>query len=351
MSSSLFHSHRVSQVAKVFFTLLLPTLAFTQIPSTPTPSTPTVSKFDLPMSDIKIVTPATGRVSAIDMQTARIEPEIVTVQRGDRVVSLLAENGIRQDGQALALIYDLNPQVEDIRQIAAGQKLKLPEIEGSDSLEFALRNGYRVELLRNFAVMQVVETRAQQVQQLESTLVGMTADRFATPRDKTEITGLLDETRKAMDAIKSPDKAVSLKVFQQASAEVAFILKNVSAAVESERAISVVELAQAKESAENLQALGEEIKAGGSGLVRTTIKTINARTGEPVGQLKVFYVPTADRNQRHECSQLSSPVTEAIARGEYIFWAMRGNEKVSDDKERTIRKNTRDISLDIPIIR
>jgi len=350
MSSSLLHSHRVSQFAKILLTLLLPTLAFTQIP-TATTSTPPVSKLDVTMSDIKVVTPVTTRISTIDMQTARIEPEIVTVRRGDWVVSLLADNGIRQDAQALALIYDLNPQVEDIRQIQAGQKLKLPSIEGSASLEFALRKGYRVELLRNLAIVQVANTRADQVQQLESTVIGMRIDRFASPRDKTELTDLLSETRKAMDAIKSPDNIVSQKVLQQASTDVGFILKSVSAVVESGRPISVSDLAQTQESAENLQALGQEVKAGGSGLVRTKINTDSATTGEPVKQLKVFYVPKADSNQRQECSELSTPLTEAIARGDYIFWAMRGNEKVSEDKERKIRKATRDIPLDIPIIR
>jgi hypothetical protein len=351
MSSSLLLSRRLSQFTKIFLSLLLPTLAFTQIPPASPTSGPPVPTLDVTMGDIKVVTPVTTRIATTDIQTARVEPETVTVQPGERVVSLLADNGIRQDAQALSLIYDLNPQVDDIRQIQAGQKLRLPSIEGSSTLELALRRGYRVELLRNLAIIQVVKTRADEFQQIEATLIGLRIDRFASRRDKIEVTHLLSETRKAMDVIKNPDNIVSQKVLKQASGDVGFILKTLSAVLASGQPISTSDLAKIKESAENLQAIGQEVSAGGSGLVRTEINTDNASTGEPVKQLRVFYAPQADRNQKQECSELSTPLTEAIARGDYIFWAMRGTEKVSEDKPRKIRKATRDIPLDIAIIR
>ena len=351
MRSRLSLSRRVSQFTKVFISLLLPTLAFTQVPQGTQTVTPT-ARLDTTLGEVKLVTPPTGRISVADLQTARVEPESVTVRPGSRVVSLLAENGIRQDAQALALIYDLNPKIEDIGQIQAGQKLTLPSIEGSSSLELALRNGYRVELLRNLPEFQVVQTRADEFQQLETTLVGLRLDRFNSPRDKAEVTEMLSETRKAMNEIKDLEKnVVNLKVLKQASADAAFVLHRVSAVVESGRPISVADLAQIKNSAENLQALGQEVKSRDSGLVLTKINTESASSGEPVKQLRVFYAPIADPNQKQECSELSSPLTEAIARGDYIFWAMRGNEKVSEDKPRQIRKATREIALDIPIIR
>jgi hypothetical protein len=343
-------SCRLRQFAKLCVGVLLPTLAFTQVPPASRDRISRVSQGDV-IADVKVVTPPTARIDSIDRQTARVELEAVTVRRGDYVVSLLANKGVRQDTEALALIYDLNPQIEDIRQIQAGQKLILPSIEGSRSLEHALRTGYRVELLRNLAEAQGVKVKADEFQQLETTVDRLAIDRFDSPGVKTEVTNALSETRKALDAIKSSDHIVSKKVLKQANADAGFILKTLMAMVGSGRILSGLDVDQIKESAENLQAVGQEVTSGGSGLVLTQINTKSVSTGDPVRELTVFYAPKADRGAKTECSQLSTPLTEAIARGHYVFWAMRGSDKVSDDKERTIRKDTRNIPLDIPVIR
>jgi hypothetical protein len=341
--------HQLSQFAKFSLSLVIPALALAQFPSAPSPNTTSFPQPDIKLADIRIVAPDTTRITTTDMQSARLEPETVTVRPGDYVVALLAENGIRQNAQSLALIYDLNPQIEDIREIKSGDKLILPSIEGSASLAKALRQGYRVELVRVLLTTQEFKTRVDDFQQLRTSFTGLRIDRFATPRDKIEVIETLTEMDKAIDAIGDPNNIVNQKVMKQATAEVKFIRKTMSDLLASGRRISAMDLAQIKESSENLQALSNEVASGGSGLVRTNINTPSASTGDPVKQLRVFYAPEADRAQQQECSELSTPLTEPIARGDYVFWAMRGNEKVSEDKQRKIRKATRDIPLDIPI--
>ena len=328
---------------KFFIAFLLPLIGLAQVPS---------MRMDTQkaLSDTSLEFPESARIKLVDKQTARLDTEVVTVQPGDYVVSLLAGNGIRQDTTALALLYDLNPQLDDIRKIEVGEKIVIPTVEGNTALESALRRGYRIELLINHSVAtQALGENTYEMKKLETKLASLADERFDSPQDKTEIMKMIAEVQSALATLATPEEKIILsrKVATQAAIEGDAIRSKLSEVIASDRKISMTDLQDIKASGENLIAIGREVSAGGSGLVRTIIRTKSASNGEPVSLLTVWYAPEGNRNRKSPCSEASSPSTEAIARGKYVFWATRGNEIVTDEKPRAIRSYTKDIPVDL----
>lgn len=345
---------RISKLLTNSLALLLPILSLGQIPlSAPaTASTPDVNARAM-MANVSIELPNSRllKTSETDLENTRVNVETVTVRQHDQVVSLLAANGIRQDSSALALIYDLNPQLDDLRKIYVGQQIKLPTIEGEWQLEKALDRGYRIVLVRNFLAMQTLADRNTEMRELRATLTTLEDQRFGSAQEKAAVLESLNETSKALDILNDPKMIVSWKVAQQAATEGQLIRDRLKEAAASGQPISLASLDAIRENLENLVALGAEVKSGGSGLVRTTIRTNSAVNGEPVKQLTVWYAPQGDRNHKRPCSMVSSPSVEAIARGDYLFWATRGGDVVTDEKPRKIRAATKDDPLDLPVVR
>lgn len=328
---------------KLLIALLLPLICLAQVPDVRM-DTPTA------LRNTSLEFPESVRIKLVDKQTARLDTEVVIVQPGDYVVSLLADNGIRQDTTALALLYELNPQLDDIRKIVVGEKIVIPTVEGTTALESAFRRGYRVELLINhLAATQALSENTFEMKNLEAKLARLADERFGSAQDKAEIMKMIEEAQSALATLTTPAEktVVSRKVATQAAIESEAIRSKLSEVIASDRKISMADLQEIKASGENLTAIGMEIRAGGSGLVRTMIRTKNASNGEPVSQLTVWYAPEGNRDRKSPCSEASSPSTEAIARGKYVFWATRGNEIVTDEKPRTIRSSTKDIPIDL----
>lgn len=342
-------THSLRQPLWVGIALFLPFLGFAQIPTTISP--PSVDTPIEVLRDASIEFPDSARFRVPDAQVVRLDMEVITVQPGDAVVSLLADNGIRQNATSLALLYELNPQLEDIRKIMVGERIVVPTVEGPQSLDFAFRRGYRVELLLNqLQATQTLSLRTGQIKELETTMSQMADARFGSLREKAEVLQLIGDALSALQTLENPDHRmiVSKKVAMQAAVEGEGIRSKLSNLIASGQPISLAAIEGIKENAENLKAIGQEVKSGGSGLVRTTIRT-NGADGEPVKQLTVWYSPEGDRNKKYPCSMTSSPSIEAIARGEYVFWATRGNQVVTDEKPRKIRSFTRDTPLDLPV--
>lgn len=345
----------ISKSLKISLVFLLPVFAIAQIPASApieTPSTFRVDRQDM-ISNVSIELPTSRRIQAsrVDLESTHVDLETVTVRPNDQVVSLLAANGVRQDSSALALIYDLNPQLDDLSKIQVGEQINLPTVEGPWLLEKALNRGYRIVLVRNFLAMQTLADRNTEMRDLRATLTTLEDQRFGSAEDKATLLESLNDTSKALDILDDPKMIVSWKVAHQAATEGQLIRDQIKAALASGRPISGASLDAIRGNLENLVALGAEIKSGGSGLVRTTIRTNSAVDGEPVKQLTVWYAPQGDRNQKRPCSMVSSPSVEAIARGDYLFWATRGGDVVTDEKPRKIRAATKDDPLDLPVVR
>ena len=332
--------------------LLLSLLVIAQQPASPrvgTSQPPATSRIDSEsvLKDVSVQLPPTARLGAfqVDAEDARIEAQTVAVPRGSYVVALLAEKGIRQDATALSLIYDLNPQLEDIRQIVAGEKLVLPAVEGPDVLDQALDKGYRVSLFRSQPAVQALNVKKNELGELKNSISVADTQRFTSPEVKADAVKTLDNALAALEILGDPNRVVSRKVREQAAADTEAITRILSPATGAGLTVSREDIARAGRYRENLAALAQEVRAGGSGLVRTEIKTIQE------DKLRVWYAPVGKRDDKRHCSDLSTPTVEAIARGEYVFWATRGDQTVTDEVERKIRKDTKDIPVELKVIK
>ena len=83
---------------------------------------------------------------------ARIETplaQVVTrVRRGDSLGQLLDAQGIALDGDALSLVYKLNPTLQSVSTLAPGKELTLPSVRGDQQFERYLKSGARFRVLR-----------------------------------------------------------------------------------------------------------------------------------------------------------------------------------------------------------
>ncbi|MDQ1589756.1 MAG: hypothetical protein QOG71_383 [Pyrinomonadaceae bacterium] len=302
------------------------------------------------LTDVAVKLPPTSRgIYTFNTKEVRFEAETVVVGYGDSVVKMLAENGIRQDVTALSLVYDLNPGLADIEKIKIGEKLVIPDVEGSAQLERALASGYRVLLVRQLAAEQTLVERKQELDALQSKLSTLTDEHFTRPEDKTEFLSAVQESSASIDALRNPKEGISSKVLLQAAIELQQIKTVLGGAADRGEPLSPDVLGRIKPNLENLRATADEVRAGRSPLVPTVIRTKHAVSGQPVSQLRVWYAPTGDRKLKHPCSELSPLTNEAITRGEYVFWATRDDDVVSDEVTRFIRIDTQTTPIDLYI--
>jgi hypothetical protein len=118
-----------------------------------------LAAFALPSSGQQIETQIAGRGVSFELvKNPELTPEAwpaeqvrptldtveVTFKTSDRLSTLLSGNGIRPDGEAYTLFYELNPAITKASNIAAGTKLVLPKLNGGYQLQTKLKGGYFV---------------------------------------------------------------------------------------------------------------------------------------------------------------------------------------------------------------
>jgi hypothetical protein len=348
---------RLRSLAKPFFLSILfahAGLMFQTVARGQSPDIATIPR-ENPLANVSVHFPPSSRidVSKIKEDVGRVKAEVVTIREGNSVVGLLKKNGFRQDANALTLILDLNPAVADTREIQAGAKLVLPKMEGQSSLADAIDSGYRVSLIQDQAVI-----REQQLTVTKTKLRTLTSDLasekaaplFTSDKEKTDVLDLIKRVDQSLDALRNPQAVVSRKVFLQVQETTGAIHSELATALDSNSPLTRATIDEVQAFADDVIAVSNDIKDGGSGMVRTTIRTINAQTGENEGLLRVWYAPIANPNKKQECGKLSTPVIEAISRGRYVFWATRDDRIVSDKVERRIKHDTADDPIELRIL-
>jgi hypothetical protein len=102
----------------------------------------------------------------------------VTPQAATSIYDLLTTAGIVPDADAYALVYDLNPSLQQIDPLPAGLSLELPRVTGGDDLQNKLRNGYLAMLVIDGNLREELARSANALQVLSRRFAGITTERF-----------------------------------------------------------------------------------------------------------------------------------------------------------------------------
>jgi hypothetical protein len=287
-------------------------------------------------------------VSRIDPGDVRLKSEQVVLRTDDKIPDLLEASGIKPDVNALALIYDLNPDIDDIRFVTPGTPLVLPRVEGDLYYQMATNKGYRVTLLGDTSVLETVTTHESELKKVVERIANIDASRFSRREDKEALIKTIEKARLSLGLIGSNRYAVSRRVLKQSALEAASLTSSVSRALNSGGSLSHEFIAEAERDSQSLQVKSESLQTGGSAQARVEVQTIKDINGkaEPVPLLRIFYAPELDLKSVGKYRSPSTPTSEALpVGGRFTFWAANtedGRDRVSDTSTVTVRSKSND---------
>jgi hypothetical protein len=256
----------------------------------------------------------------------------VTVQ-GEPIEELLREQRIRPSGDALALVYLLNPGLVSVDPLPAGS-LVLPAVSATEAARLpagalvavSLAPKIKREILgSDFSLGPIVEK-----------VNLLPAARFAGADEKEEVVGALDEIRGFLDLLNTGITGGKLplhpEVLRQSVAEARVVKSILEAFVKSGKVLGDSDRATIVNISEdmNLKAASfDEMRRGGDRPrrwrdARVVVRVKGTEDGAPMSGLKVYYVPRALAGRREEVREIAASDSTAVLQlpeASYLVWA------------------------------
>ena len=317
--------------------------------------------------------------AGLDLETSLVPPSgevapapplvTTTVQaEGEPIEELLRSQRIRPGGDALALVYLLNPGLASVDPLPAGTSLVLPAVPAAEAARMpagalvgvSLAPKIKREILRNdFSLGPIVER-----------VNLLPAARFAGPDAKEEVIGALDEIRGFLDLLNIGITGGRLplhpEVLRQSWAEAKLVKSILEAFVKSGKPLGATDRETIVRISEdmNLKAASfDEMRRGGDRPrrwrdARVVVRVMGKEDGAPVSGLRVYYVPRALEGRREEIQQV--PGTDAtvalqLPEASYLIWAGKvGDPKPLSPQARVdVRRQEggREMVVDLPVPR
>lgn len=253
---------------------------------------------------------------------------------GEPIEELLRARRIQPGGDALALIYFLNPGLTQVDPLPSGAALVLPGLSAAEATQMPPGALVRVSvapaakrelLASDLALGPVVEK-----------VNLLPAARFEGPDEKEEVIGALDEIRGFLELLNLgiTDGKLPLhpEVLQQSLAEARLVKSTLEAFVKSGKSLSAPDRETIVQISEdmNLKARSfDEMRRGGDRPrrwrdARVVVRLKGEKDGAPVSGLRIHYVPSALAGQTKEVRQFAGLGPEASARlpeASYLVWA------------------------------
>jgi len=306
----------------------------------PMDSTATMSTrdFRLTHGDLRLSTPQ-GRSIAL-----RFTAKQVTLERSGQLREFLGRNGILPDANATSTVYDLNPYLATIQEIAPGTQLRIPALEIVSETESPKLPMKPVIALINDGTLKANLREALK--------------RFRTILNKKQKTLSPDAKRgltevdQAFSAIEGDQVPSSHEMLGLAAANLATLLEMLNSVT--------------PKSSEEFTTRLMPIKAAVSGMVEAAQRgnpdvpvTVHTwKDGEEVSRFKVCYVE--EGLYRQNCAstfyKLSSPTTQLLTQGvTYMFWATEPDNEakaISDTRKLNIRRQGQQLpDLDLTLVK
>lgn len=298
-------------------------------------------------------------------------PPLVTTAvnvEGEPIEELLRSQRIRPGGDALALVYLLNPGLGSVDPLPSGRALVLPAVSAAEAARMPPGSLVRVSVAPQ-AKREILASDLSLGPIVERVNL-LPAARFEGPDEKEEVIGALDEIRGFLELLNGgiTDGKLPLhpEVLRQSLAEARLIKTVLETFVKSGKALAAADRETIVQISEdmNLKARSfDEMRGGGSRPRRwrdaqVVVRVRGKEDGAPVSGLRVWYVPRALAGRREEVRQLSGLGSEAAARlpeASYLVWAAaEGSSRPLSPQVRVdVRRQEegREVVVDLPVPR
>ncbi|HEX7183712.1 MAG TPA: hypothetical protein VF756_17905 [Thermoanaerobaculia bacterium] len=269
-------------------------------------------------------------LSGLDVEPVDpLETVTVTVRTGERIDKLLRQMGIHPDGEALSVVYSLNPDLESLSPLAAGSRIVLPAAKERGVSEGAASEGLRLSVAAQ--TKKALLTASQTLGPVVEKVSFLPAARFTGPENKEEVVGALDEVRGYLDELNrrldEGSRPFSPEMLRQSLAEARLVQSLLEGFVKSGKALADADR-------ETVIAVSEDMN----------LKARNFDAARPQGEphrrwrdarvvvrlqgegLRVYYVPRLLARSKDAVRQLPVSGSEAGGRlpeGDYLVWAGR----------------------------
>jgi hypothetical protein len=284
----------------------------------------------------------------------------VTVQKGDTVGSLLRSLRIQPDGNSLAAVYALNPQLARVKPLRPGSQLLLPQPK---SQEAGAAEWISLQIVPD--VKRDLLAAAESLNDLVEPLNALPAARFGDPDKQGEVLGALDEIRGYLDQVnlilKQNKLPLGPELLRQSLAET----RAVQQALEdmTRRKVSLDrksrELIVGVSEDLNLKAQSFDDMDRPDGPLRwhdvdVVVNLFHRSDRKPATGLRVFYVNQLFKDRPEWVRPfpgVGARVQDKLLEGDYVFWAAEigktapATQKVSHP----VRKGEKAVEIDLPV--
>lgn len=312
--------------------------------------------------DIEFALPTSeaGKVPA-----PRLVIDTVKVE-GEPVEELLRARRVQPGGDALALIYLLNPGLTQVDPLPRGTTLVLPLVSAKETLppgalvRASVVPAIKRELLASDLALGPIVEKVNL----------LPAVRFEGADEKEDVIGALDEIRGFLEllnlGITEGKLPLHPEVLRQSLAEARLVKSTLEVFVKSGKPLAAADRETIVQISEdmNLKARSfDEMRRGGDRPrrwrdARVVVRLKGDKDGAPVSGLRIHYVPRALAGQAKEVRQLSglgSEVSERLPEASYLVWAaVEGKSTPLSPKVRVdVRRQEgdREVVVDLPVPR
>ena len=315
--------------------------------------------------------------AGLDIETSLVPPGetpapplvATTVKtEGEPIEELLRSQRIRPGGDALALVYLLNPGLARVDPLPVGTSLVLPAVPAAEAARMpagvlvgvSLAPKIKRDILASdFSLGPIVER-----------VNLLPAGRFAGPDEKEEVIGALDEIRGFLELLNTGITGGKLplhpEVLRQSWVEARIVKAILEAFVKSGKTLdskdreTIVQISEDM----NLKASSfDEMRGGGDRPrrwrdARVVVRVKGKDDGAPVSGLRVYYMPRALAGRAEEVQQAPAPdgtVALQLPEASYLVWAGKvGDPKPLSPQARVdVRRQNggREVVVDLPVPR
>ena len=294
----------------------------------------------------------TSNTQQVDWPAESISLTAQSVSVGRKTIhELLRDNHISPDVEAFSIIYALNPQIQELRQLNV-PRLKIPKIEGGRSLNAVFAQGSIVFLTLDKERKDQFNENTKELTGLIQIIAGFKSEKFQDPSIRKPVVNSLKHIASALDDINEKlvhryGRPLPTEVLSQLNAETELLVRLLSTKAlpgtkiekwELDKIVNVEKDIRVKHAAYAEVASGDAPPRWPE--VTITVETL--RGERKVRGLRIYYVPVALKGDDGEIKSfgiLSTPSNQSLPEADYCFWAARDPNKtpVTNEQCKEIR--------------
>lgn len=269
----------------------------------------------------------TGRTlqTQILQRDFRLRTETVELARHETVKGALAARGVLPTSESITLVYELNPDIVSVDSVASGSTVVLPTAARSD-----LPQGYLASIELDADLKSQFQMRLGQLRLISGGLRARSGARSQWRVYRNDIRGISRRLR-LLQTDRLPREALSQ--LNDLLADMIQTIQSDSLAISREQRLSLVNLWERE--------VDNKTRCSRNGincLVPFAVRTMNHRDGRIEHRLRVFYRPMYLRTAPREFDCPTSPATRSLPVADYMLWAIRDGQLVSDTVTIQVRR-------------